>query len=229
MKFSTKAKNLINLKKLNLKKSIIPKFYYFSVEEIIKNKKKIVKIINTNLNKKISIRSSFFLEDKSSSSLAGEFDGLYNVKNNKKKILSGIAFLINQYKKKSRNKKTFLRSEIIFQNHLIESTLSGVLTNKCIKDGTNYYVINYDDISGSTNTVTSGSKTGGRVINVFRDETNFIRSKKLKKVIESTKEIELKIGKKYIDLEFAIDKKSNVNIFQIRPLSTLKNWKKIRF
>ena len=102
------------------------------------------------------------------------------------------------------------------------------MTNKCIKDGTNYYVINYDDISGSTNTVTSGSKTGGRVINVFRDETNFIRSKKLKKVIESTKEIELKIGKKYIDLEFAIDKKSNVNIFQIRPLSTLKNWKKIK-
>ena len=227
MKFSTKARNLINLKKLNLKKSIIPKFYYFSVEELIKNKKKIVKIINNNLNKKISIRSSFSLEDKSSSSLAGEFDGLYNVNNNKIKVLSGITFLFNQYKKKSKNKKIFLKSEIIFQNHLIESTLSGVLTNKCIKDGTDYYVINYDDISGSTNTVTSGSKTGGRVINIFRDETNFIRSKKLKKVVESTKEIELKIGEKYIDLEFAIDKKGNVNIFQIRPLSTIKNWKKI--
>ena len=51
MKFSTKAKNLINLKKLNLKKSIIPKFYYYSVDELMKNKKKIVKIINVNLNK----------------------------------------------------------------------------------------------------------------------------------------------------------------------------------
>ena len=50
---------------------------------------------------------------------------------------------------------------------------------------------------------------------------------KLKKVVETTKEIELKIGEKYIDLEFAIDKKGNVNIFQIRPLSTQKNWKKI--
>ena len=100
MKFSTKAKNLINLKKLNLKKSIIPKFYYYSVDELMKNKKKIVKIINVNLNKKISIRSSFSLEDKSSSSLAGEFDGLYNVNNNKKNVLNGIAFLIKQYKKK---------------------------------------------------------------------------------------------------------------------------------
>ena len=227
MKFSTKAKNLTNLKKLNLKKSIIPKFFYYSVEEIIRNKKKNVEIININLNKKISIRSSFFLEDKSLSSLAGEFDGFYNVKNDKKQILSGIKFLINQYKKKSKDKKIFLKSEIIFQNHVIDSALSGVLTNKCIKDGTDYYVINYDDTSGSTNTVTSGSKTGGRVINIFRDETNFIRSKKLKKIIDSTKEIEIKIGKKHIDLEFAIDKKGNVNIFQIRPLTTLKNWKKI--
>ena len=100
MKFSTKAKNLINLKKLNLKKSIIPKFYYYPVKELIKNKKKIVKIIKANLNKKISIRSSFLLEDKSSSSLAGEFDGFYNVNNNKKQILGGITSLINQYKKK---------------------------------------------------------------------------------------------------------------------------------
>ena len=75
--------------------------------------------------------------------------------------------------------------------------------------------------------VTSGSKLGGRVINIFRDDTTGIRSQKLKKVIESTKEIEIKIGVKPIDLEFAIDKNGNVNIFQIRPLTTSKNWKKI--
>ena len=55
---------------------------------------------------------------------------------------------------------------------VFNSKLSGVLTNYCIKDGSFYYVINYDDISGSTDSVTSGSKTGGRVINIFRDEPN---------------------------------------------------------
>ena len=66
----------------------------------------------------------------------------------------------------------------------------------------------------------------GRVINIFRDKTSLVRSKKLKKVIESIKEIELKIGKKPIDLEFAIDKSGNVNIFQIRPLTTIEIGKK---
>ena len=110
---------------------------------------------------------------------------------------------------------------------ILNTQLSGVLTNYCIKDGSFYYVINYDDVSGSTNSVTSGSKTGGRVINIFRNKTSAIRSNKLKKVIESTKEIELKIGIKPIDIEFAIDKSGNVNIFQIRPLTTVRNWKKI--
>ena len=36
--------------------------------------------------------------------------------------------------------------------------LSGVVTNRCIKDGTDYYVINYDDTFNKTNTVTSEEK-----------------------------------------------------------------------
>ena len=96
--------------------------------------------------------------------MAGEFDGLYKVNNNETQILKGINHLIKQYKKKSKKKKFLLNSEIIFQNHLTNSSLSGVLTNRCIKDGTNYYIINYDDSSALTNTVTSGGKSGGRVI-----------------------------------------------------------------
>ena len=67
MKFSTKAKNLLELDKLNLEKSIIPKFYKFFVKEILEDEKKIILFINKNLNKRISIRSSFFLEDGASS------------------------------------------------------------------------------------------------------------------------------------------------------------------
>ena len=33
---------------------------------------------------------------------------------------------------------------------------SGVIFTKDIETGTDYYVINYDDITGKTNTVTSG-------------------------------------------------------------------------
>ena len=227
MIFSSKAKNLINLKKLNLKKSIIPKFKSFTLNEIIKNKKKIIEDINNNLERKISIRSSFFLEDKENLSMAGEFDGLFNVKNTNKEILRGINYLSSQYKLKSNNYKIYSESEIIFQNHVSNILLSGVLTNKCIKDGTDYYVINYDDTSNLTNTVTSGGVSSGRVINILKQNSNGLRSKKFKIIIESVKEIEKKISNKALDIEFALDKKGIVNIFQIRPISTLNNWKPI--
>ena len=107
MNFSTKAKNLLNLKNLNLKKSEIPKFYKFTIEEILKNKPKIINELVNNLSKKISIRSSFLLEDQNKSSMAGEFDGLTNVKNSRKNIDIGIKKLIKQYKAKTKSKKNF--------------------------------------------------------------------------------------------------------------------------
>ena len=51
-----------------------------------------------------------------------------------------------------------MKSEILYQNFINNSILSGVVTNRCLKDGTEYYVINYDDTSNKTNTVTSGGK-----------------------------------------------------------------------
>ena len=158
MKFSSKAKNLSQLKKLDLKKSIIPKFYKYSVKEILINKKGIIDFISKNLGNKISIRSSFSLEDSSKFSMAGEFEGKSNIRNKKSEIKNGINYLVQQYKIKTKNKKDFDNSEIIFQNHVSNTLLSGVVTNRCIKDGTDYYVINYDDTFNKTNTVTSGGK-----------------------------------------------------------------------
>ena len=84
MNFSTKAKSLLYLKTLNLRKSKIPKFYKFTIEEIFRNKKLLINFLTKNLSKKISIRSSFLLEDGKNSSMAGEFEGLADVNNNKK-------------------------------------------------------------------------------------------------------------------------------------------------
>ena len=192
MNFSSKAKNLEELKKLNLKKSIIPTFYKFRIEDIKKNKKKILTLIIKNLSKKICIRSSYFLEDGKSKSMAGEFEGVSNVTNSKKNLTFGINKLIRQYKSKSKNKFIINQSEIIFQNYLSGSKLSGVVTNFCIQDGSDYYVINYDDTSKLTNTVTSGSKTGGRVIHIFKNNIKGLRSKMFRKIIFSIKEIEKK-------------------------------------
>ena len=176
MKFSSKAKNLIELKKLNLKKSDIPTFYKYKIEEIKKNKKNFKLPNKKSIKKKICIRSSYFLEDNKNKSMAGEFEGVTNVINSKKNLILGINKLVKQYELKSKNKFIVNQSEIIFQNYLFCSKLSGVVTNFCIQDGSDYYVINYDDSSSLTNTVTSGSKTGGRVIHIFKKNISGLRS-----------------------------------------------------
>jgi phosphohistidine swiveling domain-containing protein len=226
MKFSTKSKNLQLISNLKLKESIIPKFRYFSVQEWQKKKIRILDEVNQFLDNKISIRSSYFLEDNLNSSMAGEFEGFQNVKNDRKKIEILTNKLIIQYKKKNPKKKYLLNSEILYQNFLNNSTLSGVVTNYCLKDGSDYYVINYDDSSNKTDTVTSGGEKSSRVIYIYKKNTKGLRSANFLKIIKAIKEIESKISSTPIDVEFAIDKEGKVNIFQIRPLSTIKNWKK---
>ena len=226
MKFSTKSKNLEVLCNLNLKKSHIPEFISVKVQDWNRNNK-IIKKIKKDLNDRISIRSSFFLEDKKNSSMAGEFDSFTNIKNCEKNIVYYANNLINQYKYKSVLKKHYLQSEILFQNYVGNSSISGVVTNKCLKDGTDYYVVNYDDQTQNTHSVTSGNEKGARVLNVFKKNISGIRSLKFKKIISAVREIESKFPKLPLDIEFALDDNNLVNIFQIRPISTSKNWRKI--
>ena len=225
MKLSTKSKNLQILKNLNLKKSHIPNFISVKVQDWKKNNK-IIKNIQYSLNDRISIRSSFYLEDNKNSSMAGEFDSFLDIKNNERNISYFVKKLIKQYKKKSKHKNYYLQSEIIIQNYVANSSVSGVITNKCLKDGTDYYVINYDDQTKNTYTVTSGNEKGTRVLNIFKNNLRGIRSLKFQKIINAVKEIEAKIPDVALDIEFALDENGVVNIFQIRPLSTFKNWKK---
>ena len=104
MKLSTKAQNLDVLQKLRLQKSVIPKFFKYSVEEWILDKDRIIKVLLEKLNKKIIIRSSYILEDSEKNSMAGAFEGFSNVKNTKKNIFDSVTNLIKQYKKKSKKK-----------------------------------------------------------------------------------------------------------------------------
>ena len=187
MNLSSKAKNLIFLNELNLKNSKIPKFLKYTVEEIKISRNEIINNIQNNLGNKIIIRSSFYLEDSKNYSMAGEFEGSSNLVNNRKNISTAINKILFQYKQKSKKRYHYLKSEIIFQNFVSKTTFSGVLTNFCIKDGSNYFVVNYDDISGNTDTVTAGSKIGERVINIFRDETRYIISNRIKKLLKQQK------------------------------------------
>ena len=105
MKFFSKGHNLILLKKkFGLKN--IPKLHIFSIENYVKNQKKVLKFININYSKKVAIRSSFEIEDKKKGSNAGKFTSCLNVNpKNTKDLKNSISKVINSCNSKINKKK----------------------------------------------------------------------------------------------------------------------------
>ena len=96
---------------------------------------------------------------------------------------------------------------------------SGVIFTKNISNGAPYYIINYDDLSGKTDTVTSGvDKYSNRVLKVLNNKEFYLKSKRFKKLVKATKQLEEILNNKNLDIEFVINKKFEIFLLQVRPL-----------
>jgi hypothetical protein len=225
-------KYLIN-KKLQFK---IPNTYIFTIGEWLNCKKKILQNINKNFKKKIIIRSSALGEDKKNKSQAGRYLSVSDIKaKNVKLIIKSIIKVWKSYKSNNPNNK------VIVQNQITNVSMSGVLFTHELSTGAPYYVVNYDDKSGKTDTVTSGSSDqSNKKLYILRSKINYLRSKRFKKLIKATVDLEKKINNYYLDIEFAVDKKFNPYLLQVRSITSRnkrnrttidlinKNLKKIR-
>ena len=98
-----------------------------------------------------------------------------------------------------------------------------------LENGQPYYKINFDENSEKTDTITSGSIQASKNIVIHKNfyKEAGLKFDFLKKLISSISEIEHKLNYHKLDIEFAVDKKKKVHIFQIRPITTKKKWKVI--
>lgn len=221
----SKGRTLLALQdKIN--KFQIPITEVLSVNDFLKNNAKIDQIISIFKKKKINklaIRSSSFEEDQKNDSKAGVYKSFLNIStNNKNKIKYCINEIIKIYKLKN---KTTSKDEIIIQEMVKSVLSSGVVFTHDINNGAPYYIINYDDTTGLTNTVTSGSgKFSNKSLYVFREGVNLLKSTRFIKLINSVKELEKFLDNSYLDIEFVIDKKLNPILLQVRPISKIKKW-----
>lgn len=220
MKHLSKGRILLSLLG-KLRHFKIPTLEVFDKENYNQNKKLILKNIKKNFsNKKLIIRSSAVDEDHESSSMAGKYLSIQNINsNNLKEIESAIDKVFKSYKSDLDKE-----NEIIIQEMIFDVGMSGVIFTHDLNNGAPYYVINYDDISGLTDSVTSGGEYSNRTLCVHRNGVKHLRSTRFNFLIKSVKELELVIGSDFLDVEFAIDQNENAYLFQVRSISTQKNW-----
>ena len=208
----SKSKNLIRINsKIKKKDFIIPKFFIVHQKDFKKYEYIIFKIHKIFFGKKIIIRSSSKNEDKIKKSNAGKYDSLIIDKFDKKKIINGIKFV----SKKLINAK----DEIIIQELINNTDISGVIFSKDINNESPYFIINYDT-SGKTNLITSGKKNSSMKTLVVYDEKNIKGI--FNKIIEIVKKFEKIFEDSILDVEFAV-KKKKIYIFQCRNLKKFRS------
>ena len=213
MELSSKS---YTLKKLKLKKSVIPNLEIFNCKDFFKKKDQILKKIKLKFkNNKVVIRSSFSNEDTSNFSNAGKYKSFLNVNPSDKQTLESKIVQVIKSKKKISYRDTF------FIQKMIENVeFSGVVLTRDLRTHSKCLNINYFD-GNKTDIVTAG-KVGSKNIIFFENEKYKI-PKKFRKLKESINEI-IKLFKSIdLDIEFAVDKKKQINILQVRNLIIPKN------
>jgi len=213
---STKANTLKALQPL-LRNSTIEKTFVFTIHDWESNRDELLKSIKDNFSSdKIVIRSSALVEDTSSSSMAGYFHTELNVDSNDlNKVGDSIKKVIDSY----NNKNSYdYSNQILVQKQTESIKVSGVLFTRNMENNAPYYVINYDDCSGSSETVTKGLESKNIKISKFCDPKDY--PNELYKLLIAVKEIEEIIPDIPLDIEFAINNINQVIIFQVRPLVT---------
>lgn len=160
------------------------------------------------LDKTLIVRSSAQNEDTAQGSNAGKFLSIGNVR--------GKAALLDAVQQVAQAMGEDGENEVFIQPCLQDVELCGVAFTADPNTGGNYYVINYDDQTGSTSSVTDGTGTQLAVSYHFKDAP-FAPKAPLDRVVQLCRELENLFQMLALDIEFAFSG-GRLYLFQVRPL-----------
>ena len=215
-KLPNKILNLIKAKNFGFD---VPNFIIINLNNFKKNQKSILNKINLNFlnEKELILRSAAFDEDGLLSN-AGRYDSFLVKKN--KKINEKINTIFSKYKKQN--------GYIIVQKYIEDSFLNGVVFTQGLNGFENYLTINFFK-GKSTNKITSGSVNGNYFVFFSQLKPSIVKDSYIKKILETSLQIQKKFNSKNLDIEFSINKKKQIKIFQIRKLNSQKKFKNISY
>jgi len=163
----------------------------------------------------VIVRSSARNEDGWNQSSAGAHTSILDVSAcDLERLASSIDEVIESYGEPRPD------NQVLVQEMLTGVTISGVVMTRTPSLGAPYYVINYDDTTSRTDTVTSGEGTSLRTLFLHRGaslQTDYPRELHL--LIEVIREIEQLVGHDSLDIEFAVTADGRVHVLQVRPIA----------
>lgn len=161
------------------------------------------------LTQRLIVRSSAQNEDTAQSSNAGKFLSVGDVCG-EQELLEAV------HKVAAAMGEENGENQIFIQPYLQDVEMCGVAFTADPNTGGNYYVINYDEKTGSTSSVTDGTGSQLEVFYHFKTAP-FPPKAPLDQVIALCRELETIFASPCLDLEFAFSK-GQLYLFQVRPL-----------
>lgn len=217
-KFGTKAETLERLQPLVARSKVLD-IFYFSVEEWRHNREDNLRSIRELFpGRRLAIRSSAISEDHADDSRAGLYTSILDVDGADTAALAGAVDRV------ADESSGHPQDQVLVQPMLEGVAMSGVIMTYDVERGAPYYVLNYDDESGRTESVTGGTGTNKAVL-VFRhaDEA-FVESPRIRAILDVTAELEDICGDVPLDIEFAMTSAGEVVVFQVRRISLREYW-----
>jgi glutamine kinase len=159
----------------------------------------------------VIVRSSATTEDTTSESRAGKYVSVLDV--------SGTASISSAIEQVIRSFDNGLDTDdqVFVQPMLRDVSLAGVAFTRDPNSGAPYFVLNYDDNSGRTHLVTSGTGTNLTTFYCLRSRVLDVPMS-IANVVRLLQELETILERGALDVEFALDSKGVLFLLQVRAL-----------
>lgn len=216
--FGTKAETLVKLKPL-VKSATVLDLTYFSVDQWRSDQETLLKDIQQAFaGYKLAVRSSAASEDSAETSLAGMYHSVLHVPaDNDSCLAAAIEEVVASMPASTRD-------QVIIQQMAEDITVSGVIMTFDAANGAPYYSIDFDDESGRTDSITSGTGLH-KSLYVYRGaDKNYIGSPRIEAFVKLASELEDICRCSTLDIEFGMDRNGQLFLFQVRQLVLAKTW-----
>ena len=216
--FGTKAETLRDLKPL-IEEATIPDFHVFVRLQWLNNRQHVLDTIVEKFGDRLlAIRSSALSEDGGRSSMAGAYLTKLDVDcSDRFELEASIEEVVQAMTDNPRD-------QVLIQPMVGEIEVSGVIMTFDIVQGAPYYCIDFDDESGRTDAVTSGTGVH-KSLYVHRDAGDqMIRSPRVGRFIALARELERISHCAALDIEFGMNKAGQLFLFQVRRIVLARNW-----